>query len=62
MAKVFGFLIIVGQMEINLGIPDDYCQGEANHLDSIDPEEYELPLEDKKSKLKSIKVKRGKSN
>lgn len=46
-------------MDINAGIPDDYCQGDAHALESVDLEEIEFPLEDKK-RIKSIKVTRGK--
>lgn len=48
-------------MEINLGIPDDWCQGDAAILEPLDPEEYEFPAEDRKvPKLKSVKVTRAK--
>lgn len=42
-------------MEINLGIPADYCQGEAMHFEYIDIDEISFPPEDKR-KLKAIKV------
>lgn len=45
-------------MEINMGIPDDFCQGNAHPLEPIEPEEYMFPLEDK-VRPKSIKVQRG---
>ena len=49
-------------MEINAGVPEDYCQGNAAHLESVDLEEIEFPLEDiKRVKIKSIRLKRGKN-
>jgi hypothetical protein len=52
-------------MEINLCIPDDWCQGYAQTLEPLDPDE--LPVEDRRakrrvSKVKYIKVKRAKKS
>lgn len=52
-------------MEINLGIPDDWCQGDSHPLEPLDPEEYEFPAEDcakRKPKLRSVKVTRAKKS
>jgi hypothetical protein len=59
MVMLCGLLNMVVTMEIDLGIPADWCQGDAEVLEPLDPEEYELPAEDcakRKPKLKSIKV------
>lgn len=47
-------------MEINARIPDDYCQGDAPHLEPIELEEIEFPAEDRVKRIKSVKVTRGK--
>lgn len=51
-------------MEINAGIPEDYCQGEAAHLEFVDLEEIQFPLEDKtrRVRIKSVKVTRGRKH
>lgn len=50
------------QMEISMGVSPNYLQGNAEVLEPIEDEEYQLPAEDRKVvKLRSIKVGRGKA-
>lgn len=57
MIRAFGCQLMEVQMEINMSIPADYCQGNAEHLDIIESEEYEIPSEDQRvRKIRSIKV------
>lgn len=60
----FGSLRMESQMEINAGIPENYCQGEAAHLELVDLEDIQLPFEDKprRVRIKSVKVTRGRKN
>lgn len=60
----FGFPSSVKKMEINAGVPDNYCQGEAAHLDPIDLEEVEFPAEDRTRpvRITSVKVTRGRKH
>jgi hypothetical protein len=46
-------------MEINAGIPENYCQGAESHVEHIDLDEIQFPLEDK-VKLRSVRLKRDK--
>lgn len=41
-------------MEINLRVPDDYCQGESSTLQSVEDVEYEEDLNLKKRTNKKI--------
>lgn len=62
MATRFGCLNLVRQMEINAGVPEDYCQGNGAYLEPVELEEILFPFEDKVQhvKVKSIRLKRGK--